>query len=186
MIQKANACTRNNDHTRRCQSEVQTHESDVENSSLDAQGSIFEHYSYKGSIVNFMSFSEMLREKMNPAVRAKRGGLLQKVVRTVYDRAQVRTSSNSVEGLRQLNSKVVQNLPYSLDLINFDNNPSHLIKGVLEATGSTVRKNIKKQSCVACHSTKLVFSSERIQSFLNCKFPGVVITYQISALWRTV
>jgi hypothetical protein len=93
-------------------------------------------------------------------------------------------SAHSVESLRQLNFEVLNNPPYSPDLITFDYHLFLSIKGVLKATDSPVTKKIKKQHCVACHSTKLAFFSERIHKLLNCKFPGGVITDLIHTLWE--
>jgi hypothetical protein len=53
----------------------------------DSQGPVLEHYQERVTTVNSACYSEMLRDKLKPAIRTKRQGLLSKGVSLLHDGA---------------------------------------------------------------------------------------------------
>jgi transposase len=62
----------------------------------------------------------MLRDKLKPAIRTKRRGLLSEGVALLHDNARPHTAAHTVETLRQLNFEVLKHPPYSSDLAPSD------------------------------------------------------------------
>jgi hypothetical protein len=86
----------------------------------DSQGPILEHYQERGATVNSAHYSETLRDKLTPAIRTKRRGLLSKGVALLHDNTRPHTAAHTVETLRHLNSEVLEYPPYSPDLAPSD------------------------------------------------------------------
>jgi hypothetical protein len=69
----------------------------------------------RGTTVNSVRYSEMLRDQLKPAIRTKRRGLLSKSVAMLHDNVCPLTVARTVDGLCQLNF-VLKHSPYSPNL----------------------------------------------------------------------
>jgi histone-lysine N-methyltransferase SETMAR len=86
----------------------------------DSQGPVLEHYQERSTTVNSARYSEMLRDKLKPAIRTKRRGLMSKGVALLHDSACPHTAAHTVETLRHLIFEVLEHPPYSPDLAPSD------------------------------------------------------------------
>ena len=86
----------------------------------DSQGVVLEHYQEKGITINSARYSEMLIDKLKPAIRSKRRGLLSNGVVLLHDNARPHTAAHTVETLQKLNFEMLDHPPYSPDLAPSD------------------------------------------------------------------
>ena len=84
----------------------------------DSQGPVLEQYQERCTTINSARYSEMLNDRLKPAIRSKRRGLLSKVVVLLHDNS--RRSANTAETLRKLKFEVMTHHPYSPDLAPSD------------------------------------------------------------------
>ena len=82
----------------------------------DLQGPVLEHYQERGKTINSAQYNEILTDKVKPAIRSKRRGLLSKGVVLLHDNARPHTAAHTAETLRKLKFEVMAHLPYSPDL----------------------------------------------------------------------
>ena len=68
----------------------------------DSQGPVLEHYQERGTIINSARYSEMLTDKVKPAIRRRRRELLSKSVVLLHDNARPHTAAHTAETLRKL------------------------------------------------------------------------------------
>ena len=78
----------------------------------DSQGPVLEHYQERVTAVNSVRYSEILTDRLRPAIRSKRRGLLSK-----------HTAAHTAEMLRKLKFDVTAHPAYSPDLA-----PSDILK----------------------------------------------------------
>ena len=78
-----------------------------------SQGTVLEHYQERGTTVNTARYSEMLTDRLRPAVRSKRRELLSKGVVLLHDNARPLTATHTAETLRKLLFEVMARPPYS-------------------------------------------------------------------------
>jgi transposase len=81
----------------------------------DSQGPILKHYQERSTSVNSVLYSEMLRDKLKPAIQIKCWGLLLTGVALLHDNACPYIAAHTVETLRHLNFEVLEHPPYSPD-----------------------------------------------------------------------
>ena len=84
----------------------------------DSEGPVLEHYQERGTI-NSARYSEMLTDRLKPAIRSKLRGLLSKDV-LLYDNVRPHTAAYTAETLRKLKFEVMAQPPYSADLLTTD------------------------------------------------------------------
>jgi histone-lysine N-methyltransferase SETMAR len=80
----------------------------------ESKGLLLEHYEGRVSTMNSARYSEMQCDKLKPAIRSKRRGLLPEGV-VFYDIAHSHTA-HTVETRKRLNFEVLKHPPYSPDL----------------------------------------------------------------------
>ena len=76
----------------------------------DSQGPVLEHYEGRGTTINSKRYSEMLTDRLKPAIRSKRRGLLSKVL-LLHDNARPHTAAHTAETLRKLKFEVIAHPP---------------------------------------------------------------------------
>lgn len=81
-----------------------------------SKGPILKHYLEKDSTATNVWYSEMLANKLKPASRTKRRGLLSKQVLLLHDNAHLDAAANTVKTLGKLGSKVLEHPGSSPDL----------------------------------------------------------------------
>lgn len=86
----------------------------------DARGPVLEHYGERGTTINSVRYSEMLTDRLKPAIRSKRRGLLSEGVVLLHDNARPHTAVHTAETLQKLKFKVLDHPPYSPDLAPSD------------------------------------------------------------------
>jgi histone-lysine N-methyltransferase SETMAR len=92
----------------------------------DLQGPILKHHQERGTTVNSVRYSEMLRDKFKPTIRTKRRGLLSEGVALLHN-----NGAYTVETLRHLNFEVLEHPPYSSNLAPGDYHLFGLVKDAL-------------------------------------------------------
>ena len=78
----------------------------------DSQGPVLEHYQERGPTINNAWYSEMLTDRLKPAIQSKCQGLLSKGVVLLHDNA----CQHTAEMLQKLKFEVMAHPPYSSDL----------------------------------------------------------------------
>ena len=86
----------------------------------DSQAPVLEHYQERGTTINSAWYSEMLTDRLKPAIRSTCQGLLLKGVVLLHDNAHPHTVAHTAETLRKLKFEVMAHLPYSPDLAPSD------------------------------------------------------------------
>ena len=86
----------------------------------DSQGPVLEHYQERGATINSARYSEMFTDRLKPAIRSKRRGLLLKGVVLLHDNACPHTAARTAEMLQKLKFEVMAHPPYSPDLTPSD------------------------------------------------------------------
>ena len=86
----------------------------------DSQGPVLEHYQGRGTTMNSAWYSEMLTDRLKPAIWSKLRGLLSKGVVLLHDNARPHTAAHTAETIRKLKFELMGHPPYSPDLV-----PSH-------------------------------------------------------------
>ena len=84
----------------------------------DVSGSLLLHFQEKGQTVTSARYSDMLVNKLKPAIWSKHRGLLSKKVLLLHDN----TCPHTVDTLCALKFEVLKHPPYSLDLAPSDFN----------------------------------------------------------------
>jgi hypothetical protein len=87
---------------------------------LDVNGPILVHFQEKVQTVTSARYSDMLVNKMKPAIGSKRQGLLSKRILLLHDNARPHTTAHTVYTLRVLKFEVLKHPPYSPDLAPSD------------------------------------------------------------------
>jgi hypothetical protein len=68
----------------------------------DSQGPILETYQERGKTVTSVTYCDMLKRKLKPAIRPKRRGKLSKEILLLHDNARPHTAAHTLETLKQL------------------------------------------------------------------------------------
>ena len=85
----------------------------------NSQGPVLEHYQERGTTINSTRYSEMLTDRLKPAIRSKRRRLLSKDV-LLHDNIRPHTAAHTAETLRKVKIEVWVHSPYSSDLASSD------------------------------------------------------------------
>jgi hypothetical protein len=124
----------------------------------DINGPILEHYMEHGQIV---------RDKLKPAIRSKRRGLLSKTVLLHHDNARPHATAATIKTIQKLNFKLLPHPPYSPDFSPSDYHLFGSLKKTLWYVGSEVMKKSNKR-CTLCFATNQKhFSQMELRSLLN-------------------
>ena len=110
----------------------------------DSQGSVLEHYQERGTTINSARYSEMLTDRLKPAIRSKRRGLLSKGVVLLHDNARPHTAAHTVETLCKLKFEVMVQPPYSPDLAPSDYHLFGPLKEALRGRRFTSGQEVKE------------------------------------------
>ena len=113
-----------------------------------SQGPVLEHYQERETTINSARYSEMLTNRLKPAVRSKHRGLLSKGVVLLHNNARPYTVAHTAETLRKLKFEVMAHPPYSPDLA-----PSkyHLFGTLKEALmGPSIHLGPRSEGSSAC------------------------------------
>ena len=113
----------------------------------DSQGPVVEHYQERGTTINSAWYSEMLTDRLKPAIRSRRRGLLSKDVVLLHDNAHPHTAAHTAETLRKLKFEVIAHPPYSPDLAPSDYN---LFCPLKEAKGPSIHLGPRSEGSSTC------------------------------------
>ena len=106
----------------------------------DSQGPVLEHYQKKGTTISSARYSEMLTDRLKPAIRSKRQGLLRKGAVLLHDNARPYTAAHTAETLQKCKFKVMAHPPYGPDLAPSDYHLFGPLKEALRAVDSPQTK----------------------------------------------
>ena len=110
----------------------------------DSQDPVLEHYQERGTTINSPQYSGMHTDRLKPAIRSKRRGLLLKSVVLLHDNARPHTAAHTAETLRKLKFKVMAHPPYSPDLALSDYHLFGPLKEALRARRFTLDQELKE------------------------------------------
>ena len=110
----------------------------------DSQGPVLEHYQERGTTINSARYSEMLTDRLKPAIRSKRRGLLSKSVVLLYDNARPHTAAHTAEMLQELQFEVKAHPLYSPALALSDYHLFGPLKVVLRVRRFTSDQEVKE------------------------------------------
>ena len=86
----------------------------------DSKGPILEDFLEKGSTINSASYCDLLANRLKPAIRTKRRGLLSKKVLLQHDNARPHVAKATIETINKLGFEVLEHPAYSPDLAPSD------------------------------------------------------------------
>ena len=86
----------------------------------DSKGPILEDFSEKGSTINSARYCDLLANRLKPAIRTKRRGLLSKKVLLQHDNARPHVAKATIETINKLGFEVLEHPAYSPDLAPSD------------------------------------------------------------------
>ena len=110
----------------------------------DSQGPLLKHYQERGTTINSAWYSEMLTDRLNPAIRSKPRGLLSKGVVLLHENGCPHTSAHTAEMLRKLKFEAMARPPYSPDLALSDYHLFGPIKEALRSHRFTSDQEVKE------------------------------------------
>jgi histone-lysine N-methyltransferase SETMAR len=96
---------------------------------------ILEHYMPRGNTVNSVTYADLLKNHLRPAVKSKRRGLLSTGVLLQHDNARPHTAHSTVVTTQDLSFECLSHPPYSPDLAHSD---FHVFGPLKEAMGGNV------------------------------------------------
>jgi histone-lysine N-methyltransferase SETMAR len=132
-----------------------------------SQGPILEHYQERSTTVNSARYSDILRDKLKPAIRTKRRGLLSKGVALLDDNARPHTAAHTLKTLRHLNFEVLEHPPYSLDLVPSDYHLFGPLKDALRGRHFASDEEVKEVVHAWLVTQPKTFSSEGIRKLVS-------------------
>lgn len=97
----------------------------------DARGVILEDYMPHGVTVTSVTYSELLKNRLQPAIRTKRRGLLSTGILLQHDNARPHTARSTVATIQDLKFECLPHPPYSPDLAPSDYHVFGPLKGAL-------------------------------------------------------
>lgn len=133
----------------------------------DSQGPVLEHYQERGSTINSARYSEMLIDRLKPAIRSKRRGLLSKGVVLLHDNARPHTAAHTVETLQKLKFEVLAHPPYSPDLAPSDYHLFGPLKETLRGRRFTSDQEMKEAVHAWLAAQPKTFFSEGIKKLVQ-------------------
>ncbi|XP_023713882.1 histone-lysine N-methyltransferase SETMAR-like, partial [Cryptotermes secundus] len=86
----------------------------------DERGVLLEHYTPRGNTITSASYSDLLKNHLQPAVRSKRRGLLTRAVLLQHDNARPHIARATVATTQDLHFECPPHPPYSSDLAPSD------------------------------------------------------------------
>ena len=111
----------------------------------DSQGPVLEYYQERGTTINSAQYSEKLTDRLKPANRSKRRGLLSKSFVLLHDNARPHTAAHTVETLRKLKFEVMAHPLYSHDLAPSDYHLFGPLKEALRCRRFTSDQEVKEE-----------------------------------------
>ena len=111
---------------------------------LGLKGPVLEPYQERDTTINSTRYSEMLTDRVKPAIRSKRQGLLSKCVVLLHDNARPQTAAHTDEMLRKLKFEVIVHPPYSPDLAPSDYQLFVSLKEALRGRRFTSDQEVKE------------------------------------------
>lgn len=133
----------------------------------DSQGVLLEHYSENGVTVTSSSYSELLQEKLKPAIRSKRRGLLSQGVLLLHDNARPHTALKTIETVQKLKFEVLQHPAYSPDLAPSDYHLFGPLKDNLRGRHFGTTNELKEAVHDFLHNQPKSFYSSGIEKLIN-------------------
>ena len=133
----------------------------------DSQGPVLEHYQERGTTINSARYSEMLTDRLKPAIRSKRRGLLSKSVVLLHDNAHPHTAAHTAETLRKLKFDVMAHPPYSPDLAPSDYHLFGPLKEALRGRRFTSDQEVKEAVHAWLAAQPKAFFSEGIRKLVQ-------------------
>ena len=110
----------------------------------DSQGPVLEHYQERGTTINSAWHSEMLTERLKPAIWSKCWGLLLKCVVLLHNNARPHTAAYTPEMLQKFKFEVMAHPPYSPYLVPFDYHLFGTLKEALRGRRFTLAQEVKE------------------------------------------
>jgi len=89
----------------------------------DEQGVILEHYMPRGNIVTSVTYADLLKNHLRPAIKSKRCGLLSTGVLLQHDKARSHTARSTVATIQDVSFEC---LPHPLYLPDFASSDFHV------------------------------------------------------------
>ena len=87
----------------------------------DSQGPVLEHYQERGTTINSVQYSEMLTDRLKPAIRSKHRRLLSEGIVLLHYNACSHIAAHTAETIRKLKFEVMAHPPYNPDLPRLTN-----------------------------------------------------------------
>ena len=110
---------------------------------LHSQVPVPEYYQERSTTINSVLYSEMLSERLKPAIRSKRRGLLPKDV-FLHENAWPHTVAHTAETVQKLKFEIITHPPYSPDLASSDYHLFGTLKEVLSGRRFTSDQEMKE------------------------------------------
>ena len=133
----------------------------------DSRGPILEHYLETGSTVNSERYSDMLINKLKPAIRNKRRGLLSEGVLLLHDNARPHTAAHTIQTLQKLHFEVLEHPPYSPDLAPSDYHLFGPLKDALRGRCFATDQQVKEAVHMWLNAQQKTFFSEGIEKLVQ-------------------
>ena len=108
----------------------------------------------------------MLTERLKPAIRSKRRGLLSKVV-LLHDNSRPHTAAHTAETIRKFTLEVMAHPPYSPDLSPSDYHLFSLLKEALRGSRFTLDREVKETVHAWLTAQPKTFFSESIRKLVQ-------------------
>lgn len=133
----------------------------------DAQGPVLEHYQESGTTINCVCYSEMLTDRLKPAIQSKHRGLLPKGVVFVHNNACPHTAAHIAKMLRKLKFEVMAHPLYSTDLSLSGYHLFGPLKEALMGRRFTLEQEVKNAVYAWLAAQSKTFISEGIRKLVQ-------------------
>ena len=129
---------------------------------------ILEDFLEKGSTINSASYCDLLANRLKPAIRTKRQGLLSKKVLLQHDNARPHVAKATIETINKLGFEVLEHPAYSPDLAPSDYHLFAPLKDALRgrkfSSDESVQKAVHQWLC----DQPKTFFSDGIYKLVDC------------------
>ena len=133
----------------------------------DQKGPILEDYLEQGCTINSARYSDLLANKLKPAIRTKRRGLLSNKVLLLHDNARPHTAAQTVETINQLGFEVLEHPAYSPDLAPSDYHIFGPLKDGLRGRRFSTDEDVKEAVHKWLHDQPKTFFLEGIRKLVD-------------------
>ena len=124
----------------------------------DSKGPILEDFLEKGSTINSASYCDLLANRLKPAIRTKRRGLLSKKVLLQHDNARPHVAKATIETINKLGFEVLEHPAYSPDLAPSDYHLFAPLKDALRGRKFSSDESVQKASINGCVTSQKLSS----------------------------